>query len=247
MRRPVPRPHRGRLLLLLAVAVLASACQVRVGTDVTIGADGSGRIALTVAMDEELAGSLEADGIDPFAGLEDLPDGWTVALSRPDGGQAATVSADFDDPDGLAERVAQLQQGLDEDDPVILDDVDLAVADDGSAELRARAGLRPPSSTGLEGGGVTFDGDALAALLEERGDEVLRVDLRVSMPGPVVDTDADEVDGRSATWHLPTTELVDVHAVSDPPADRTWWVVGGAALVGVAVGWVGFRLLRRRR
>lgn len=243
-----PAPRRLRALVLLALAVVAAGCQVRVGTDVTVGRDGAGRIALTVALDEELASSLAADEVDPFGALgDDLPDGWRVDRSAPDGGLAATVSADFDDPEGLATRVAQLQEGLDDEDPVVLDDVALDVADDGSARFTARAGFRPPSSTGLAGGGITFDGDDLASLLAERGDEVMRVDLRVSLPGPVVESNADEVEGSTATWALPVTELADVRAVGGPPEDRTWWVVGGALLAGVVVGYVGLGLLRRRR
>ncbi len=242
------RRRRVRRGLVLAVAALAlSACQIRVGTDIAITEDGSGRIALTVALDEELASSLAADGFDPFAGLEDLPDGWQVARSEPDGGQAATVTSDFDDPAELAARVSQLGDGIDDEDPVVLRDVEVAVAEDGSASFRGRAGLRPPSSTGLEGVGVTFDAQDLQALLDERGEQVMRVDLRVTMPGPVVDGNADEVDGATAAWQLPVTELVDVEAVSDPPSDRDWWIIAGAGVLGLAVGVAVVGVFRRRR
>lgn len=244
----VARPRRLRRGLALALVALAvSACQVRVGTDVSVAEDGSGRMAVTIALDEELASSLATDDFDPFAGLEDLPDGWSVERSDADGGLTATVSADFEDPAGLAARVSQLGEGVDDEDPLLFDDVELAVAADGSASFRGRAGFRPPSSTGLEGVGVTFDGDDLQAMLSERGDEVMRVDLRVSMPGPVVDSDADEVDGSTATWHLPVTELVEVRAASDPPVDRTWWVVGGAAAAGLVLGFLLVGVFRRRR
>ena len=244
---PVPATRLRGLVPVLCVALLATACQVRIGTDVRVAADGSGRLAVTVALDQDLAESLATDGFDPFAGLEQLPDGWQAERSEPDGGAAVTVGTDFADPAQLADRVAALQDGLDAEDPVVLDDVRLTVAEDGSASFAARAGLRPPGSTGLDGGGVRFDGEDLATLLADRGDEVLRVDLRVSMPGAVTDSDADTVDGSTATWNLPVTELVEVQASSAPPTDRTWWIVGAAALVGLALGWVLVGLVRRRR
>lgn len=249
---PVPaastrrRPRRVAVLIG-ALAVLASACQVRVGTEVAIGRDGDGRLAVTIALDEELLASLDADDLDPFAGLDELPAPWTLERGAADGGEAVTVSAPFDDSAGLAQRVADLQDGLDGEDPVLLDDLVLEVADDGSATFSGRAGFRPPSSTGLDGEGViAFDGDALTALLEARGDEVMRVDLRVTLPGPIVDGNADEVDGSTATWQLPTTELAEVRAVGDPPVDRTWWVVASAAVLGLVLGLVATGLRRRR-
>lgn len=249
---PVPavptRARSGRVVVVLGLlAVLASACQVRVGTEVAVGRDGDGRLAVTVVLDEELLASLDADEVDPFAGLDALPEPWTAERRSEDGGQAVTVAASFEDPAGLQQRVADLQDGLDGEDPALLDDVELAVGEDGAATFGARAGFRPPSSTGFDGDGVVaFDGDALAALLEERGDEVLRVDLRVTLPGPVVDSNADEVDGATATWRLPTTELVAVRAVGDPPADRTWWVVAGAGAVGLVLGVLVVGRRRRR-
>ncbi len=243
LRRPRPSRRACTAGVAVLLAVLSSACQVRVGTDVAVAPDGSGRLAVTVAIDEELADSLGADAIDPFAELTDLPDGWEVSR---DGEQQVTVGADFDDADGLAERVAQLQDGLDDEDPAILEDAALEVDDQGRATFRARAGFRPPSSTGFDGAGVRFDGEDLADLLAQRGDEVMRVDLRVTLPGAIVEGNADAVDGRTATWQLPVTELVEVRAVGDPPTDRTWWLVGAGALVGLALGWLGVALWRRR-
>ena len=237
------RRRAGRCAVLLLLALVASACQVRVGADIAVGADGAGRLALTVALDEELAASLGADEVDPFAGLDALPDGWQVER---EGTREVTVSSAFEDAAGLGERVAELQDGLDDEDPAVLADADLEVDDDGSAVFTALAGFRPPSSTGLEGAGVRFDGQDLAALLAERGDEVMRVDLRVTLPGPVVDGNADEVDGRTATWALPVTELVEVRAVGDPPADRAWWIVGAAVLVGGVLGYLVVAVWRRR-
>lgn len=237
-----------RAVCLLVLAAVLVACQVSVATDVTVEADGSGRIAVHVELDEEITASLAADDVDVLAGLEELPDGWTSERSDRDGRTAVTLAADFADPAGLAERVEQLQSGLDAEDPLLLDRLDLAVDDDGGARLEGRAGLRPPSSTGLRGAGVAFDGDDLADLLAERGDEVLRVELRVTMPGPIARGNADEVDGRTATWRLPVTELAAVEAVSHPPsALRQWLVVGAAALIGLVVGLFGVRLVSRRR
>lgn len=240
---------RARLLVLvLLCAVAASACQVSVGTEVHVEDDGGGSLAVRVVLDEDLATTLAQDDVDVFARLEELPDGWRSERSTPDGGQAVTVRADFADPTGLGRRVEQLREGLDGEDPVVLDGLELTVAEDGSARLSGRAGFRPPSSTGLRGTGVGFDGEDLAALLAERGDEVLRVDLRAAMPGPVVDSNADEVDGNVAIWHLPTTELADVHVASDPPsALQRWLAIGAAALVGLALAMAVVRLVRRRR
>lgn len=244
----MPRSRVRTILPVLVLAVVASACQVSVGTEVTVAEDGGGRLAVRVALDEDLASSLEQDDVDVFAGLEELPDGWTSERSSPDGGQAVTVAANFADPDGLTRRVEQLREGLDGEDPVLVDELQLSVDDDGAASLSGRAGFRPPSSTGLRGTGVGFDGDDLAALLAERGEEVLRVDLRVAMPGPVVDSNADEVDGHVATWHLPVTELAEVRVDSDPPSPlQRWMVIGAAVLVGLVLALVVGRLVRRRR
>lgn len=245
---PITRLRRAPSLVVVAMlALLASACQVAVGADVTVAADGSGRLAITVALDEELTRSLELDGLDVFASLDELPEGWASERREEDGGLVVTVAAPFADASALSDRVAELRDGLDADDPVLIDRLDLQVATDGSATLTGRAGFVPPSSTGMEGAGVQFDGDALAALLAERGGEVLRIDLRVAFPGPVTDTNADQVNGSVATWNLPVTEMQDVRATSEAPSGaQTWLLVAAVALLGLIIGAVVVRLARRR-
>jgi len=245
---PTTRSHRAPSMVVVAIlAMLASACQVAVGTDVTVAADGSGQLSLTVALDGDLTRSLELDGLDVFASLDELPDDWTSERRDVDGGLVVTVAAPFADPAGLSGRIAELRDGLDADDPVLIDHLDLQVAADGSATLSGRAGFSPPSSTGLEGAGVQFDGDALAALLAEHGDEVLRIDLRVAFPGPVASTNADQVDGSVATWRLPVTQMQDINATSQAPSGlQTWVLVAAVALLGLVIGLVAVRLLRRR-
>lgn len=241
-------PRSVRLVRLLAVAALAvmlAGCQVRVATDIEVARDGSGRLQLLVALDQELSESLDADGIDPFEGLEELGDDWTTGRETIDGGNALRISTNFSSPAELADRVDALADGTDEDDPAVLEAVAVSVDADGRADFRARAGLRPPASTGIEAEGLQPDGDALAQLLEERGDDLVRVELRVTLPGSIEtvdggDPDLRTVDGRTVVWDLPPTGLVEVRAVGAPPTDRTLIyaiavAIAAAALAAAAV------------
>lgn len=248
--RHVSRPFRALLLGLLAV--LLAGCQVRVATSVDVGADGSGRLELLVALDEELSTSLAADEVDPFAGIADLGEGWTVDREEVDGGDALRVRTSFASPAELTSRVEELNAGLDEEDPAVLEDVSLTVAEDGRATFAARAGLRPPSSTGIEAAGLQPDGDALQRLLEERGDELVRTELRVTLPGPILEAsgpadggDEPTVDGRTVTWDLPPTGLVEVSATGDVPSDRTLVLAVGAGVLAFALVAAAVALRRR--
>lgn len=234
-------------MLFALVAVLASACRVTVATDIRVDADGAGRLALVVALDEELHTALGADGFDPFEGLDDLPDGWTS--ERRDGGRAIEVAVDFVDPTDLAARVAALSGGLGPDDPRLLEDVSLDVAGDGSATFTARAGLAPPGATGVVGGLLAFDGGDLASLLADPDQDVLEVTLRVRFPGPVRDAPGASVDGTTAAWTLAPTGLVEVSARAGVPEQGvpTPLLVGAGALVALSLAVVGRTIRRRRR
>ncbi len=236
-----------RIVLLALAAVLASACQVRVTTDVRVDADGAGRLALVVGLDEELYAALATDDFDPFAGLDELPDGWQSAAH--DDGRGIEIAVDFADGADLAARVAALSDGLGPDDPRLLEDVDLRVAADGSATFGARAGFAPPTATGIVGGAMPFDGDDLAALLAAPDQDVLDVVLRIRFPGPVEEAPGAVVDGNVATWTLAPTGLVDVTARAAVPATGvpTPVLIGAMTLVAASALVVGRTVRRRRR
>ncbi len=244
---PLARPsHSGRprMLLVLVVAALALAgCRLDLDTRVEVEASGAGTMALTFLLDAELAETLTATGFDPVpAGVAD----WEVTRGQlEDGGLQVTVATAFTDPAQLRERVAALQSGLDQEDPLVVESIDLAVADDGAAEVRARVGVRLPSSTGAVGAGLV-DGERLAALASDS--ENFAATFTVVLPGPVQAADADRVDGSIAAWDLPVGTVRDASATSGPPSPLGAWVVpavGIALLVVVVV--VGVVLLRRRR
>lgn len=241
---------RRHLVWWVPLVLLLSACQVRTATGIDVRADGSGRVEVVVALDDELTGMLDEAAVDPFEGLELLPAPWSSARETIDGGAALRVGADFATPAELTERVDDLNDGLDEGDPAVLEDVALTVGADGSTTFTAMAGLRPPDSTGIQAQGLAPDGDALRALLEEAGQELVRVEVRLSLPGDVrVATggpdDRRVVDGRTVVWDLDPTGLVAIAAEGDPGRDFTLWYAIGAAVLGVALG-AGALTLRRR-
>lgn len=244
-------PRRRSLLSLVVVAVLATACQVRLAADVAVGRDGSGTFAFAVAIDEELAQDLREAGVEPLAGLEDAGEEssrWEVVGEEPeDGGVRVRLQAPFDDPDGLAELAADLHRALDRDDLRVHDGLRLERRDDGSVAFSGRVGLDLPAAPGAEGQGVDFDAEDLQRLLQERGEEFVRYDVRVTLPGDPVEHDADEVDGDSLVWRAPVDGMREISAVSAPPGiPPVLLAVAVGALAAVVTG-VGAYLWRRRR
>lgn len=243
------RAGRGRwstatiALALLAVVVGLSGCRLDLDTRVEVEASGAGTMALTFRLDGELAEALTATGFDPVpAPVAD----WEVTRTdAEDGGLEVVVATAFADPAQLQDRVAALREGLDDEDPVIVESIDLRVADDGATDVDARVGVILPSSTGAVGGGL-FDGDQLAMLAADP--EAFAATFTVVLPGPVQSADADRVDGQVAVWELPLDELVDATASAGPPSPLGTWVVPaiGVGLLLVVVV-VGVLVLRRRR
>lgn len=244
----VSRRARAAIAALLG-AVLLAGCNLAVGVDVTVNADGSGRLELAFRLDEELAASLEADGFDPSFGfdrLDEAASGWAVDVDRGDGLEVR-VRAAFDDQVELDERVRALNDQVEViEDGAILDSLQVDVAEDGLVSVAGEATLVLPATTGATGDGVVFDGDDLRALLDEQGEDIFRAEIRVRMPGPVLDSNADVVDGRTATWVLAVDETTSLEASAQPDPDRTLLLVLAVGLVGLVVG-AAFGLARRRR
>lgn len=242
-------------LALAMLVLLASGCQLRVATDVVVEVDGSGSATLRIVADEELATTLEEAGVDLQEGLEEAAEGadWSATVLDDEDGTGVELATSFDEPEQLGRRVDALFAGLDTDDGALLRDVELSLTEEGGYEFSARAGILPPRVPGslplAEGAGddaPRFDGDDLAAALEEGGDEVARADLRITFPTQPMATDA-EIGTTSATWSLPNHELATVSATAPPlPLERRLVLyvaagLGAALLVAFLV-----RLARRR-
>lgn len=248
---PLRSPALARLLLLAACALVLSACQLRLAADVHIDADGAGTLELAIGLDEELATELVDAGMDLEANLQEtlaIAEGWEVTEQDldPAGGALVRLRTGFSDPAQLALVVEELGAALDPEDGAWLDRLELEVAEDGTMELSGRAGVVPPAIPGASGTGIQLDADDLRRLLEERGDELVRADLRVTFPAQITSSDADQVDGRTATWRLPAGEIRQISARSAPPVDRTWAIAAGVAAVAAVVAAVTVVLLRRR-
>lgn len=242
--------RRRSLLSLLVVALLASACQVRLAADVAVGRDGSGTFEFAVAIDEELAQDLREAGVEPLAGLEDAGETgspWDVVGEEPDeGGVRVRLQAAFDEPEGLAELAADLHRALDRDDLRVHDGLQLERRDDGSVAFSGRVGLDLPVAPGAEGQGVDFDAGDLERLLQERGEEFVRYDVRVTLPGEPLEHDADEVDGDSLVWRAPVSGMREISAVSAPPGIPPVVIAVAVGLLVAVVTGVGAYLWRRR-
>jgi hypothetical protein len=239
-----------RSLLPVLFALLLPACQLSLGTDIGVEADGSGVLELTVAVDAELAQLLDDAGVDLTLGLDEASGaaaGWAVEHREDAAGEQLAFRAGFDRPEELADLVADLHAGLDAEDPAILRDVVLDVDDDGRVRFSADAGLVLPTTAGAVGDGVTFDGEDLAALVERDGHRLARYDLRLQLPGTPLAHDADVRDGQQLTWSLPIGELRSIEARSAPPTDRTWLLLAATFVVAAAVAAATVLLVRRVR
>lgn len=238
-----------RLLALAAASLLLlTACQLRLGADVTVGQDGSGSIAVRVALDQELVGLLDEAGVDPLEGLEEaqqLAPDWQVEVREGEGVEV-TLTAPFDDPAGFERLAGDLHAALDPADGALYRDLRLRVDGDGSAAFSGRLGLLLPAAPGAEGAGVQFDRDDLQRLLDERGDEFVRYELRLTLPAEPSQHDADEVSGRSLVWRAPVGSLRDVSATSPAPAATSLPVAAAVVVVSAAAAAAGVVLVRRR-
>lgn len=235
---------------IMALAFLSAGCQLQLAVDVAISPGGAGTLELAVGLDEELLELLTDAGFDPTLGLDELdesaPD-WRVEQIEGDDGLTLAFETEFDDPDDFDRVLEDFRRAGGARDAALFDQLDISVQEDGAVVFSGRAGLRLPESAGAEGAGVEFDGEDLAALMEERGDEFVRYDLRVTLPAEPVSHDGDAREGNSVTWDLPVGEFRAVEARSAPIPDRTWLLVAAVALLAAAIGAVAVWWTRRRR
>jgi hypothetical protein len=209
--------------------------------------DGSGSVGVELRLDEALLTALDELEIDPTAELTSVVAGepdWR--LERESDGEGLVLRAIRDDVDDPTAALAELAEGLDEDDPGLLVDLDVDLDEEGRVELGGSAQVRGPVAPGaVDDAGEPLGPDAQR--LQELTATHVTAELEVTMPGRVVGHDADQADGSTMRWSLPPGAEIPVRAESVPHVVplEVLLIGGGALLLAVAAGAVAFALRRR--
>lgn len=249
------------VLAVIAMVLLLSGCKIRIQLTTEINADESGTIAYVFAFDKEFRDTLKSFGegfessggessgsADPVDELEgQVPDGWKSERFKDGDLEGVRMSRDFKDLDDLRAAVAEADEvGKDDSSasagtgtPTFGENFSVTrEGDTFTLELGVESGTDPAAS-GAEGGEDFAEfGEALAQLKIE-------AIIEVTMPGKVLEHNADEKDGSELTWRFDQTSgSQTVRAVSDAsqPTESgggdfpVALVVGGGGAAALAVG-----------
>jgi len=216
------------------LALLTAACRIESNIGAEINADGSGVISAEIGYDEEAAGFIAqfAGGEDPFGDnpLANFPDA-VISEEDRDGMHYRIYTADVDDIE------AAIQGQMTAEENGFIEEFDITIAPT-RVEVTGRGG----ASTALEGAEDFLSADELA--------ESLSINLRLTLPGKILEHNADAKDGSTLTWAIPLAGTLDIHAVSDPTQSEgggfpMWAIIVIAAVVVAGIAAIG--LLGRKR
>lgn len=229
------RPNRGGprcvlLLMLLALTLLVSACG-SVEMQTTIAANGSGVRRYAIALEETTYDALVAAGNDPFADLRTQAQqlGFTAEFYHERNNAILDIGIPFPD-------LETLSTGLGAGD---------------FEQIRVeRSGwpLRPTFAFQAE---IAADHFPWRYASSWGQDGMIEAVYRLSLPGAVIEHNADEVRNGVLIWHLSNAQdaVYDLYAVSQ--TDNTpLFLLGGAGLCGLLlliVVTVTFLSVRSRR
>jgi hypothetical protein len=220
-----------RLLGLVAVLVLVTtACKIETNFGAVIEADGSGTIIIELGVDEEAA-QFFLDGTDPFQG-QDLAEAPGARTREEQRGDLTFYIIEVD-----VEDVSDLQNGLMGADGGVLNDLTITVDDD-QVSINGSASAEETIGSETEGlGDLDFDIE-----------EIFSANVYFTMPGAIIDHNADRQDGNTLYWEVPITGgTLDIRAESDPtgtPASGgsgsggfPTWGYAVLALLVLGAGW----------
>ncbi len=237
------RRTRTALLALLAAAALVLSGCMDVSNDVTLDADGSGKVEISLLFSEQMMAMMAMEhGGDIDAAIEELrsemeadsevPEDVEFVFEEREGGLYMGATASFDTPSELEEL---LTSGGEE---AMFSSFSLVEHGD-SWELTAAADTSgfDTSLSGEDLGGseeMDIDVDAFAELLGGKP----TVEFSMTFPGKVTDSNATTVDGTTATWDLLAGDG-EINATANKAGSSSSIVIvaiiGFAALVAAAV------------
>lgn len=222
---------RRLLILVAALALLTTACKVELNAEFTINADKSGSVKVEFGVDDELLAMAGSDDPqDLFSEMDiDLGDvpGATTTTERRGEFTFYIVEVPVDDitqAEGLGTQAGL--EGLGEEFQITFTEDRVTI--DGAMSL----------GDAMSGAGA----EDLGGITPEMLAQFVEINLRVNMPGSIVESNADEVNGSTLTWNVDfTAEELDIHAVSDPTGSSggfplwAWLLIGAGGLLVLAL------------
>jgi len=225
---------RRLLILVAALALLTTACKMEVNAEFIINADQSGEVVFEIGFDDEVAAIAEANGASPDEMLgdldfEDIPG--AVATTERRGDMTFTIINvpidDFTEAEGLGgDVVAGLADGF-----------EITFTDD-----------RVPVSGAVDLGDALGDSDDLGGLPPEMIAEFFSVSIGATLPGKILEHNADSQDGNTLTWNIDLTSAsFEIFAESDPNAAGgsssllLYLLIGAGVVLAVLVLWMFMR------
>ncbi|MBK5332768.1 MAG: hypothetical protein JJD93_12400 [Ilumatobacteraceae bacterium] len=228
-----------RALIVIAVMVLSS-CHVNATVDISMGADGSGRITVSAVADADVVS--KAPGLADDLQFDDAKAaGWTVTppTSTAGGGLQIELTHPFANPE---EATALLQSINGPGGPLhnvtlsrVVRDVGTTVSLAGSLRIDGMAAFADPDV--LAAVGATPYAEEVVAS-GQGPTQAVTVTVRASVPGRITSATGTVADGK-ASWIVPldgsqldlTTNGVDDHATA-----KIWGIASTAALIAL-VAW----------
>jgi hypothetical protein len=216
----------------IALALLTVACRAEANAIVDVSEDGSGQFTIELGMDEEVQSYLgSAEGFVGSIGQLDLTN--LDALDQRVEGDMTFYSltrpfSSVEDLEVIIREQATQEGGS------AFDEFDITIGTDG-ASIVASA----PSPIPDTGAGSPSD---LASI-----EQVLSGNVYVTLPGRIVESNADDtIDGRMR-WAIDLREGVDIRATTSFSESGFPWLVVGLAAFGVIIlGGLGLAMAKRR-
>ncbi len=228
------------IVLVVLLALVSTACQIRIDTVVSVNEDESGTFAIEMAMDEELRNLSSENGgeINLADGMGSLPDNWSVndfVDGEFEGTRISTDFADFTDLTAKLSVLAELGEGDEGAPNELIDGLEFTREGDRFA-FDARLEQLTDSFAETGGEGLTFEGLDPADLLES----LFLIRFVVTLPGTLGDNNADSVDGNTLVWVIALDGEDRTLFAESNPADgllaSPMMLVLAAALFAMAAG-----------
>jgi hypothetical protein len=233
-----------RIIPLLVIVMMVSACKIRFDVGATVNADESGTLSIVVAMDEELRQLSEGDA-DLTLGEEDVPAGWVVEEYVDGVFEGVRVSTTFSSLEELREQVAEIAEGTADSDealPEFISQIELTREGDVFTFMADLSGLEDGLGSAVGGGGDSFGIDPSAFLAD-----LFEIRIVITLPGEIVSHNADVVAENTLTWNLSILDDGRVlEAESDAGTGSPGMVIALIVLV-IVIAAVGYMVMMKRK